>query len=94
MSNPDPSIPMDRRDFVKTTAAAVAAAATPVALTAETSPDAPSVHVRLMRPLCIADVSSIRYTNGGPESAIERAFRGITGGEDVLDAIVAGVNIP
>ena len=94
MSNSDPSIPMDRRDFVKTTAAGVAAAATPVALTAETSPDAPSVHVRLMRPLCIADVSSIRYTNGGPESAIERAFRGITGGEDVLDAIVAGVNIP
>ena len=94
MSNPDPSTPMDRRDFVKTTAAGVAAAASPAALTAETSPDAPSVHLRLMRPLCIADVSSIRYTNGGPESAIERAFRGITGGEDVLDAIVAGVNIP
>jgi N4-(beta-N-acetylglucosaminyl)-L-asparaginase len=42
----------------------------------------------------VADVSSIRYRNGGPESAIERAFRGITEGEDVLDAIVAGVNIP
>jgi len=39
-------------------------------------------------------VSSIRHRNGGPESAIERAFRGITAGEDVLDAIVAGVNIP
>jgi N4-(beta-N-acetylglucosaminyl)-L-asparaginase len=44
--------------------------------------------------VCVADVSSIRFRNGGPESAIERAFRGITEGEDVLDALVAGVNIP
>lgn len=85
---------MDRRDFVKTTAVGVAAAATPVALQAETKVGAPSVHLRRARPLCIADVSSIRYKNGGPESGIERAFRGITEGEDVLDAIVAGVNIP
>jgi N4-(beta-N-acetylglucosaminyl)-L-asparaginase len=42
----------------------------------------------------VADVSSIRFKNGGPENAIERAFRGITEGEDVLDALVAGVNIP
>jgi N4-(beta-N-acetylglucosaminyl)-L-asparaginase len=42
----------------------------------------------------VADVSSIRYKNGGSETGIERAFRGITEGEDVLDAIVAGVNIP
>ncbi len=81
---------MDRRDFVKATAAGVAAAATPAALDAH----APAVHLRRARPLCVADVSSIRYRNGGPESAIERAFRGITEGEDVLDAIVAGVNIP
>ena len=40
---------------------------------------------------CVADVSSIRYRNGGPESAIERAYRGITGGEDVLDALVAAL---
>jgi N4-(beta-N-acetylglucosaminyl)-L-asparaginase len=39
-------------------------------------------------------VSSIRYRNGGPETAIERAFRGMTEGEDMLDAMVAGVNIP
>jgi N4-(beta-N-acetylglucosaminyl)-L-asparaginase len=93
---------MDRRDFVRTTAAGVATAATPAALSAEIAagPDAetlagaPAVHLRATRPLLVADVSSIRYTNGGPESAIERAYRGITEGEDVLDAIVAGVNIP
>lgn len=89
---------MDRRDFVKTTAAGVAAAATPAGVAAATerssAPGAPAVHLRATRPVLVADVSSIRYTNGGPESAIERAFRGITEGEDVLDALVAGVNIP
>lgn len=90
---------MDRRDFVRTSAAGVAAAATPAALAGAESATrptahAPAVHLRRSRPLCVADVSSTRYRNGGTESAIERAFRGITNGEDVLDAIVAGVNIP
>ena len=91
---------MQRRDFVRTAAAGVAVAATPAGLDAATTheahthPSGPAVHTRRARPLCVSDVSSIRYRNGGPESAIERAFRGITQGEDVLDAIVAGVNIP
>lgn len=92
---------MDRRDFVRTTAAGAAAAVTPAGLSAaaegagtDPSPGAPAVHLRRSRPLCVSDVSSIRYRNGGSETAIERAFRGITDGEDVLDAIVAGVNIP
>ncbi len=83
---------MDRRDFVKATAAGAAIMATPKVLEGRTG--APAVHIRASRPLCVADVSSIRYKNGGSESGIERAFRGITSGEDVLDALVAGVNIP
>lgn len=84
---------MDRRSFVRTTAAGVAATAVPTAASA--APAAPFVRrSRASRPVCVADVSSIRYRNGGPESAIERAFRGMTEGEDVLDALVAGVNIP
>lgn len=91
---------MDRRHFVKTTAAGVAAASVPAAASGAepASPgavEAPFVRKsRRSRPLCVADVSSIRYRNGGPESAIERAYRGITEGEDVLDALVDGVNIP
>lgn len=94
---------MDRRHFVKTTAAGVAAASVPAAASAAETPtpaspaavDAPFVRKsRRSRPLCVADVSSIRYRNGGPESAVERAYRGITEGEDVLDALVDGVNIP
>jgi len=86
---------MKRRDFVRTTAAGVAATAMPSALSAETRPWAAEVWIPSAgRPVCVADVSSIRFKNGGPENAIERAFRGITEGEDVLDALVAGVNIP
>ncbi len=88
---------MDRRGFVKTGAAGVAAAAAPAGLAgAKRAPSAgPFVHrSRASRPVCVADVSSIRFRNGGPESAIERAFRGMTEGEDVLDALVAGANIP
>lgn len=98
-----PGMSMKRRDFVKTAAAGAAAAATPGALSAaETArtgaPDvrrAPEILRRTpSNPVLVADVSSIRWTNGGSESAIERAFRGITEGEDILDAMVAGVNIP
>ena len=90
---------MKRRDFVKTAAAGAAAGAVPglagaPSAHAARAAAAPAVHTRATRPVLVADVSSIRYRNGGPESAIERAFRGITEGEDVLDACVAGVNIP
>ena len=97
---------MKRRDFVKAAAAGAAAGAVP-ALAAPAAgqpaaprpagpapPAAPAVHTRPTRPVLVADLSSIRFRNGGPESAIERAFRGITEGEDILDACVAGVNIP
>lgn len=86
---------MERRDFVKTTAAGLAAAAVPATLAAEAPHSAPEILVRrATRPVLVSDVSSIRYRNGGPENALERAFRGITEGEDMLDAMVAGVNIP
>ena len=78
---------MKRRDFVRTAAAGLAV---PAAARTNT----PAVHKRATRPVLVADLSSIRFRNGGPESAIERAFRGITQGEDILDACVAGVNIP
>ena len=78
---------MKRRDFVRTAAAGLA-------VPAAARTNAPAVHTRATRPVLVADVSSMRFRNGGPESAIERAFRGITQGEDILHACVAGVNIP
>lgn len=86
---------MKRRDFVKGAAAAATAAAVPSTLSAAAPRRAPEVLVRrLTKPVLVADVSSIQFRNGGPESAIERAFRGIVEGEEMLDAMVAGVNIP
>jgi N4-(beta-N-acetylglucosaminyl)-L-asparaginase len=87
---------MDRRDFVKTSAAGLAAAAaSPHGLAGEQRPLAPALHLRrTVQPVVVSDVSGIRYRNGGAESSVERAFRGITEGEDVLDALAAGVTIP
>ncbi len=89
---------MKRRDFVKTAAAAGVAGAVPRPLDGagpSTLDGAPMVFTpQSVSPVVISDTSGIRFTNGGPESAVERAFRGIVEGEDVLDALVAGVNIP
>jgi N4-(beta-N-acetylglucosaminyl)-L-asparaginase len=98
---------MKRRDFVKagaTVGAAAAMGASPASAagTSATSASAPSpafpspaVHrAPRARPLVISDTSGIRFRNGGTESAVERAYRGITQGEDPLDALIAGVNIP
>ncbi len=91
---------IDRREFVRTTAVGLAASipavpATASALGAPRSPRAPEVLVRsAVKPLVIADASGIQFKNGGTESAVERAFRLITEGKDVLDALIAGVNIP
>jgi len=81
---------VDRRAFVKTGAAVgIGAGIRPAGDTA------PAVLIRrTIDPVVVSDVSGIRYRNGGPVSSVERAFQGIVDGEDVLDALVAGVNIP
>ena len=91
---------MNRRQFVQTATLGIAAGAAAPAAPQETSQpqsgvEAPFVHIpQLIRPVVVSDVSGIRYRNGGPQSSVERAFDGITRGEDVLDALIAGVNIP
>lgn len=44
-------------------------------------------------PLVISDLSGIAFKNGGPMNAVEKAFDLMVRGGDVLDAILAGVNI-
>ena len=81
-----------RRNFVQTAAGAAAAlAAAPKSLLGR----APTVHTpKTVKPVVISDLSGIRYKNGGPVSAVEKAFEMITSGADVMDALMAGVNIP
>lgn len=81
---------MNRRDFVRASAAAGLAAAVPAPGIA--SP-AVLTHTRV-RPVVIADSSGYFFRNGGPMNAVERAFSLIVEGSDVLDALIAGVNIP
>ena len=58
------------------------------------SPQAPAIRTGTVKPVVISDTSGIRWKNGGPVCAVEKAFQMITSGADVLDAIIAGVNIP
>lgn len=86
-----------RRDFIRTTAATLAVGSPLAAFAATPTPAsrAPDVLIRrAVRPVVISDFSGFEYRNGGTENAVERAFRGIVAGEDVLDALIAGVNIP
>ena len=77
-----------RRDFIKTTTTAAAAA--PLVATRSTEVWLQSS----VKPVVISDYSGWEFKNGGKENAVERAFRLITEGKDVLDALIAGVNIP
>jgi N4-(beta-N-acetylglucosaminyl)-L-asparaginase len=89
--------PINRRDFVRSTAVAGLGVTVPGSLGASMpgSGEAPEVLIRsAVRPLVISDASGIQFKNGGPECAVERAFRLMTQGKDVLDALIAGVNIP
>jgi len=81
---------MDRRQFVKTTAAAGLAAGLPAPVFG-----APELYLpKSVKPVVISDYSGLEYRNGGPRAAVEEAFLRITRGDDVLDALIAGVNIP
>jgi N4-(beta-N-acetylglucosaminyl)-L-asparaginase len=86
-----------RRDFIKTTSTSIAAAAPLAAVAAATTAEARSAEVWIqntVKPVVISDYSGWEFKNGGKENAVERAFRLITEGKDVLDALIAGVNIP
>ena len=81
---------INRREFLRTGAAAglTGTFARPLHGQAPTvmTPSAVS-------PVVISDRSGMVFTNGGSMSCIEMAFSRITRGEDVLDSILAGVNI-
>lgn len=77
-----------RREFVQTSTAGLAvAAASPV------FGQAPAVQTRGIRPVVVSSSNGNRYTNGGKVTGVQRAFEMIVKGEDVLDAVIAGVNI-
>jgi len=83
------STSITRREFVATGAAAAVAASLPAPALG-----APAVHLRgAARPVVIASGNGNRFKNGGDVTAVQKAFTMMTGGADVLDALVAGVNL-
>ena len=81
---------MSRRDFLGTGMLAGAAASLG---SRPAFVQAPAVVRRGVRPVVIASRNGNRYRNGGHATCVEEAFRLLTGGADVLDALIAGVNI-
>jgi N4-(beta-N-acetylglucosaminyl)-L-asparaginase len=49
--------------------------------------------VTSVKPVVISSANGHIYRNGGARTCVEEAFQRITKGEDVLDALIAGVNI-
>ena len=82
---------VNRRDFVKAGAVAGLAAA---ANTGEVLQGAPAVQTRKStRPVVVASGNGHQFKNGGDKTCVETAFERMSRGDDVLDALIAGVNI-
>ena len=77
---------MPTRRQILTSAAALAGAPIANALATIHIPSA-------VKPVVISSNNGTQFKNGGDEVCVQRAFRMITEGADVLDALIAGVNI-
>ena len=81
---------ISRREFVLTSAAASLAATTPVTAKAQASTSKPRPGIK---PVVIASQNGIKMKNGGDISCVETAYEKMAQGEDVLESLIAGVNI-
>lgn len=81
---------MNRRDFVKTTVGAGLAASAPRALLAQAPNIMPN---KSIKPVVISSANGNKFKNGGDMTCVHKAWTMITQGADVLDAVIAGVNI-
>jgi N4-(beta-N-acetylglucosaminyl)-L-asparaginase len=79
---------LTRRDFVKTTTAAGVALGNTTVFG-----KAPAIQTSSVKPVVVASNNGNVYKNGGSEVGVQKAFNLITKGSDVLDALIAGVNL-
>lgn len=83
---------VNRRDFVLTGAAAVVgASALRPGLQAGQAPQV--MMKKSVKPVVISSANGNRFKNGGPVTGVAKAFSLMVAGTDVLDALIAGVNL-
>ncbi|HKP37704.1 MAG TPA: N(4)-(beta-N-acetylglucosaminyl)-L-asparaginase [Pyrinomonadaceae bacterium] len=81
---------MKRRDFMISSAAAGIAVASSRSVTR----GAPTMLIpAAVKPLVISSANGNSFKNGGKVTCVQKAYSMITKGEDVLDSLIAGVNI-
>jgi N4-(beta-N-acetylglucosaminyl)-L-asparaginase len=80
---------LKRRDFIRTSGAA----GLTLAAANSTVSGFPNISQKGIKPLVIASSNGNVYKNGGEVTAVQKAFTMIAQGADVLDAVIAGVNI-
>lgn len=79
-----------RRDFMRRSAAAGITLATAKSSVSQF----PNILVQSgVKPIVISSANGNRFKNGGDMTAVQKAFTMMTQGADVLDAVIAGVNI-
>src|SRR5258708_13285974 len=81
---------MKRREFM------IGSAATSVAIASalKTKAGAPTMLIpAAVKPRVISSANGNHFKNGGEVTCVQNAFAMITQGADVLDAVIAGVNI-
>ncbi len=79
-----------RRDFVRTS---LVGGLTIGGAAEHAFGQAPAVVRSTVRPVVISSNNGNRFKNGGTATCVQHAFRQMTSGTDVLDALIAGVNI-
>src|SRR5262245_14554926 len=80
---------LNRRDFIRAGAAAGMALTSPGVFA-----QAPAVKTSSgVRPVVISSANGNVYKNGGDVTCVQKAFTMMMQGSDVLDALIAGVNI-
>lgn len=76
---------INRRRFLLSSAAA--------SLASTAANAAPAIRTGASRPVVVSSRNGFTMTNGGDKSCVQTAFEKIVAGDDVLDALIAGVNI-
>src|SRR4051812_32789379 len=93
------SEPISRREFVVASTAGLAAAAATPAFGHPSTPSTSSgqgpamITRKRAKPAVIASGNGHQFKNGGDKTCIETAFTLMMQGRDVLESLIAGVNI-